>query len=214
MSNTLKLSVLMPFVAMSLVVASYPAAAAPAADNEAESSVRDLDAYYEKPGIDLSQYNAIMLDSLGIEDARVLPPPWVTSTADSPEKWQLTESDTQWLQKSYSETMKAEISDNGGYPIVDQPGKGVLILDVTIVYLMPYARKEEAVETRSFGTMLVQAQLRDGVSMELLAVYEGKQEVGSGYQQNTRLNNENRLRELFKVWGKRMRGIMDAKRLD
>jgi len=212
--NTLKFPVLMLAIVLSFFAGNYPIAAASAADSEAKSSVRDLDAYYEKSGVDLSQYNAILLDSLGLQDARVLPPPWIAGAGDSPEKWQLTESDIDWLQKSYRETMAAEISGNGGYPIVDQLGKGVLILDVTIVYLMPYARKGEAVETRGFGTMLVQAQLRDGVTAELLAVYEGKQEAGSGYQQNTRLNNENSLRELFKVWGARMRGIMDAKRLD
>jgi hypothetical protein len=45
---------------------------------------------------------------------------------------------------------------------------------------------------------------------ELLAIYEGKQEVGSEYQQNTRLNAENDLRALFAVWGGRMRTVMDA----
>jgi len=210
----MKFPALMLAIAVNFVAFGYPWATASAAEHESRSSVRDLDAYYEKPGVDLSQYNAILLDSLGLQDARVLPPPWIAGTEGSSEKWQLTTSDIEWLQKSYRETMQAEISGNGGYPIVDQLGEGVLILDVTIVYLMPYARKGEAVETRGFGTMLVQAQLRDGVTAELLAVYEGKQEVGSGYQQNTRLNNENSLRELFKVWGARMRGIMDARRLD
>jgi hypothetical protein len=118
------------------------------------------------------------------------------------------------LRKSYREAMQAEITGKGGYPIVAEPGKGALILDVAIIYLMPYARKGEEVETRGFGEMLVQAQLRDGMTQELLAVYEGKQEIGSGYQQNTRLNNENSLRELFQVWGTRMRGILDSQKLE
>jgi hypothetical protein len=201
-------------VALSLVTGSYAADEAIAADSPAQSAVRDLSAYYEKPGVDLSQYTAILLDNLSVDDARVLPPPWYQGADSGLKKWQLTDADLQWLRKSYREAMRAEITGKGGYPIVDEPGKGVLILDVAIISLMPYARKGEEVETRGFGEMLVQAQLRDGMTEELLAVYEGKQEVGSGYQQNTRLNNENSLRELFQVWGMRMRGILDTKKLD
>ena len=189
-------------------------ASAWAADEVAPPPVRDLTAYYEKPGVDLAQYKSILLDSLDLEDARVLPPPWYTDADSGPKKWQLTESDMQWLRKSYREAMQEKISANGGYPIVDQPEAGVLILDVSIIYLMPYARKGEAVTTRGFGEMLVQAQLRDGMTQELLAVYEGKQAVGSEYQQNTRLNNENSLRELFQIWGTRMRGILDSQKLE
>jgi len=207
--NSLKLPVLMLATALNMFTASYAVA-----DSKAKFSPRDLDAYYEKSGVDLTQYNSILLGELGLDNVRVLPPPWIADADKSPERWQLTEADMQWLRKSYREAMEAEISGNGGYPIVDQLGEGVLILDINMIYLMPYARKGEEVETRGFGTMLVQAQLRDGVTAELLGVYEVKQEVGSEYQQNTRLNNENSLRELFKAWGARMRGIMDSKRLD
>lgn len=214
MHNALKILVVTMAVALSFVTASYAADEASAAAAPAKSSVRDLTAYYEKPGVDLSQYNAILLDNLGVDDARVMPPPWYQGADAGPKKWQLTDADLQWLRKSYREAMQAAISGKGGYPIVDEPGKGVLILDVAIIYLMPYARKGEDVATRGFGEMLVQAQLRDGMTEELLAVYEGKQDVGSEYQQNTRLNNENSLRELFQVWGTRMRGILDSQKLD
>jgi hypothetical protein len=201
-------------VVLSLATSSYAADETTAADSPAKSSVRDLSAYYEKPGVDLSQYTAILLDNLSVDDARVLPPPWYQGADSGLKKWQLTDADLQWLRKSYREAMQAEITGKGGYPIVAEPGKGALILDVAIIYLMPYARKGEEVETRGFGEMLVQAQLRDGMTQELLAVYEGKQEIGSGYQQNTRLNNENSLRELFQVWGTRMRGILDSQKLE
>ena len=214
MRNILKIPVATLAVALSFVTGSYAADDATTADSPVQSSVRDLSAYYEKPGVDLSQYNAILLDNLNVDDARVLPPPWYADANRNPQKWQLTDSDLIWLRKSYREAMQAKISPNGGYPVVAQPGAGVLIVDVSIVYLMPYARKGEEVTTLGFGEMLVQAQLRDGMTQELLAVYEGKQEVGSGYQQNTRLNNQHSLRELFDVWGARLRGILDSKKLE
>jgi len=170
---------------------------------------RDLDVYYEKDGVDLADYNSIILDTLGLEDARIVAPPWYEGEDGKPQMWGLTNSDAKWLRKSYREIMTEQISGNDGFPVVEDHGEGVLILDIEIVYLMPYARKGENVQTRGFGEMLVQAQFRDGMTGELLAVYEGKQDVGSEYQQNTRLNNENRLRELFEYWGGRVRYIMD-----
>lgn len=187
--------------------------AARAADQPLEANVRDLTRYYEKEGVDLSQYTSILIDRLGLDDARVMQPPWYEGEDRGPKKWQLTDSDISWLRKSYRETLTAEI-EKGGYPVVDEPGDGVLILDIEIIYLMPYARRGEKVTTRGFGEMLVQAQLRDGMTEELLAIYEGKQNVGSEYQQNTRLNNESSLRELFQYWGSRVRGIMDAAKLE
>ncbi len=191
-----------------LIVTALPIEAN-AADEATGIQARDLTRYYQKEGVDLSQYTAIMLDRLGVDDARVMPPPWYEGEDNGPQKWQLTDADINWLRKSYRETLTEEIS-SGGYPVVDAPGKGVLIVDIEIIYLMPYARRGENVTTRGFGEMLVQAQLRDGMTQELLAVYEGTQNVGSEYQQNSRLNNESSLRELFRYWGSRVRDIMDA----
>lgn len=170
---------------------------------------RDLGVYYEKEGVDLADYNSIILDTLGLEDARIVAPPWYEGEDRQPKMWSLTASDAKWLRKSYRETMTDEIQSKGGYPIVEEHGEGVLIIDIEVVYLMPYARKGENVQTRGFGEMLVQAQFRDGMTGELLAIYEGKQDVGSEYQQNTRLNNENRLLDLFQYWGGRVRMLMD-----
>ena len=180
-----------------------------AADEVFASGVQQLTPYYRKDGADLSDYNAILLDSLGIDDARVIAPPWYEGEDRGPKKWKLTSRDVKFLRDSYAAAMKEKIESDGGYPLVTEPGAGVLILDMELVYLMPYARKGEDVTVRGFGEILVQAQLRDGMTGELLAIYEGKQDVGSEYQQNTRLNAENDLRALFAVWGSRMRSVMD-----
>ena len=185
----------------------FPMLAAAGA-HSSETVVRDLDVYYEKEGVSLADYDAILIDTLGLDDARIVAPPWIEDDG-GPKKWALTNSDAKWLRKSYREAMQEEITANGGFAIVDEPAEGVLMLDIEIIYLMPYARKGDKVTTRGFGEMLVQAQFRDAMTGELLGVYEGKQDVGSEYQQNTRLNNENSLRDLFEYWGARVRQIMD-----
>ena len=169
--------------------------------------VRDLDVYFIQEGLDLSVYDSVLLDSLGIMDARVIPPPWADEA--NPKPWKLTDSDANWLRKSYRNSMTEAISGDDGFPVVDEPGEGVLIVDIEIVTLMPYARRDESVTTRGFGEIRVQAALRDGQTSQLLAIFEGPQDVGSEYQQNTRMNNEQSLQELFAYWGGRVRGVLD-----
>jgi len=194
------------FLAGLVAIVAGGSVTAYAADDEVAQVLKP---YYLKDGVDMANYNSILLDSLGLEDSRVVAPPWIEGEDAAPKKWKLTKGDIRFLRDSYRTAMKEEIETKGGYPVVDQPGAGVLALDIEIVYLMPYARKGEKVTVRGFGEMLVHVQLRDGMTGELLAIFEGKQDVGSEYQQNTRLNAENDLRALFTVWGARVRTVMD-----
>jgi len=164
----------------------------------------NLDPYYEKPGLDIGQYTSVFIAPLSANDARVIPPPWVTGDEASPKQWKLTKKDVEWLRKSYQEAMRKEIGEVGGRKIVDQPVEGALIVRIELVSLMPFARKGEKAETLGFGVIVAQAQLRDGMTGELLAVYEGPQRVGTEYQQNTRLNAERKLENLFSIWGARV----------
>jgi len=166
--------------------------------------MNNLDPYYEKPGLDIGEYTSVFIAPLSANDARVVPPPWVTGDEASPKQWKLTKKDIEWLRKSYQEAMRKEIGELGGKRIVDQPGEGTLIVRMELVSLMPFARKGEKAETQGFGVLLAQAQLRDGMTSELLAVYEGTQRIGTEYQQNTRLNAELNLTDLFSVWGARV----------
>jgi hypothetical protein len=187
------------------------------ADEEFAANVENLQPYdklqpyYIKEGVDLSIYTKVLVDNLGVADARVIPPPWYAGE-DKPAKWALTRKDVEWLHKSYRAAMKQELETEGGYPVVTEMAPDVLILDVEIITLMPYARKGEKVQVRGFGELKVQASLRDGMTSELLAIFEGSQDVGTEYQQNTRLNAENNLKALFQVWGARMRKLMDDSR--
>jgi hypothetical protein len=183
-----------------------------AADEEFAANVDNLKPYYVQEGADLSRYNKVLIDNLGVADARVIAPPWYQDEDEGPTRWQLTKKDIEWLRKSYRAAITDEIETKGGYPVVTEIAEDVLILDVEIITLMPYARKGENVQVRGFGELKVQATLRDGMTSELLAIFEGSQEVGSEYQQNTRLNAENNLTALFEVWGARLTAAMDESR--
>ena len=167
---------------------------------------------YEKPGLDIGRYNAVMIDSLGVADARVIPPPWVEAKDRNPKKWQLNSKDIQWLKDNYRAAMKEQIEAVGGYAVVSEPRPEALIVDVKIVSLTPYAQRDEDVITKGTGELTIQAELRDSMTRELLAIYEGDQDVGSEYQQNVRMNKEHDANRLFAAWGEKVRLMMDESR--
>ena len=167
---------------------------------------------YEKDGFDIGRYDQVMIDTLGVADARMIPPPWVEGNDRNPKKWQLNSKDIQWLKDNYRAAMKEQIETIGGYAVVSEPSPEALILDVKIVSLTPYAQRSEDVITRGTGEMTVQAELRDSMTGELLAIYEGDQDVGSEYQQNARINKEHDANRLFAAWGEKVRLMMDESR--
>ena len=176
------------------------------------SNVENLKVYYLKEGADFGQYSKVQIADLKLGYARVIAPPWYDGEDKGARKWELTDKDITFLRQSYREAMTAALEADDGYPVVTESGTDVIILDIEIVTLMPYARKGEKVQTRGFGELVAQATLRDGATGELLGIFEGSQDVGSEYQQNTRLNGEKSLRALFEVWGSRMRQVMDQSR--
>ena len=179
---------------------------------ELEAYIENLKPYFVNEKADLGQYDKVLVDNLKVGYAKVIAPPWYKDEDKGVRKWQLTERDITFLRSAYIDAMTSALQADDGYEVVTEGGPGVIVLDMEIVSLMPYARKNENVQTRGFGKLRAQATLRDGVSGELLAIFEGTQEVGSEYQQNTRLNAENDMRALFEVWGVRMRRVMDDSR--
>jgi hypothetical protein len=201
-----------PRLMLVCLVALFSVNQASADSHEAIASVKNLNPYFIKEDVNLGVYSKVFLEALQVNYARVIAPPWYEGEDKNPKKWSLTDKDEEFLRKSYRTAM-IEALQAGGYPVVEEiADKDVLSLTMKIVALMPYARKGENVQVRGFGEMTVQATLRDGQTGELLAIFEGPQDVGSDYQQNSRLNAENSLKELFDIWGQRMRKVMDDSR--
>jgi hypothetical protein len=172
------------------------------------SDVEQMEPYYQKPGLDLSGYDKVLVAPLGVTATFVVPPPWVTPEERATLRWELTPEDDRWLRKSYQTAVRSEIGQS--FTIVEEPGEGVLIVRIELVSIMPFARKGEDVQTQGFGIIVAQTQLRDGSNGELLAIYEGPQRIGDQYQQNTRLNSENSLKQVFEIWGARVRMYMES----
>ena len=200
------------FIVSSLIVLALVSGASLAQTDNLYKISKALTQVYEKDGLDMGRYDQVMIDTLGVADARVIPPPWVEGKDRNPKRWQLNSKDIQWLKDNYRAAMKEQIETIGGYAVVSEASPEALILDVKIVSLTPYAQRSEDVITRGTGEMTVQAELRDSMTGELLAIYEGDQDVGSEYQQNARMNKEHDANKLFAAWGEKVRLMMDESR--
>jgi len=172
----------------------------------ADEANKPLKVEYERPGTDFAQYRSLLINDLDVSNTKIVPPPW---KADQPFKWEVSEKNIKALQAAFHESMRDQISTNNGYPIVAEPGPGVMEISVRIVSFMPYADRKENVTTRGSGEMRIHAELRDAQSEELLAIYEGSQEVGQDYRPNSDFTRQENLKGLFDYWGRRIRKSMD-----
>ncbi len=199
-------------IAIWLFMLALVPGASPAQTDDLYKISKVLTQVYEKDGFNIGRYNQVMIDTLGVADARVIPPPWVEGKDRNPKRWQLNSKDIQWLKDNYRAAMKEQIETIGGYPVVSEPSPAAFILDVKIVSLTPHAQRSEDVITRGTGEMTIQAELRDSMTGDLLAIYECDQDVGSEYQQNARINKEHDANRLFAAWGEKVRLMMDESR--
>ena len=164
------------------------------ADDVAEFAAPLRVEYERPPGVDFSAYDKLIINDLDVTETKIVPPPW---TEGQTFKWNISERNVGALLSEFQESMEEQISGNDGYPIVTEHVEGSLELTVRIVSFMPYAERKEDVITKGSGEMQISAVLRDGQTGQLLAIYEGPQEVGSEYNENTDFT---RAKNLKKLW--------------
>jgi hypothetical protein len=183
--------------------------AAISAQDDISEFAAPLNVQYERPGVDYSQYDKLIINDIDVDNTKIIPPPW---TEGQTFRWEISERNVGALQKEFHESMRDQISGNGGYDIVTQPGEGVMELTLTIVSFMPYAERKEKVITKGSGEMQINVEVRDAKTGVLLAIYEGPQEVGKEYNENTDFSRQQNLKMLFDSWGRRVRLAMDEDR--
>ncbi|WP_439136487.1 DUF3313 family protein, partial [Pseudomaricurvus sp.] len=141
--------------------------------------------------------------------AKVIPPVWVEGEDRSPKKWMLQEDSVKAMQEAFRQVITAQVSENGGYTIVDEVEPGTLEITVIVISLTPYAQRNEKVITKGSGELTMQFSLRDARSGKLIAIFEGQEQVGQEYQERSDFSAMKDLNKLFDSWGKRIRRAMD-----
>jgi hypothetical protein len=179
---------------------------AASAEEDAAKFAAPLHAEYERPGVDWSKYDKLIINDLDVSRTKIVPPPWKDQKAF---RWEVSEKNVAALQKEYRKSMEEQVSGDDGYQIVTEPGDGVLDLTFEILSFMPYADRDEKVLTKGSGEMHINVMVRDARTGQLLAIMEGPQEVGNNYDENTDFSRRTNVKMLFDSWGARVRIAME-----
>ena len=170
-------------------------------------AAQELQRIYTNPDLSLDQFDKVMLDPINFASAKIIPPVWAEDK--NPRKWSLNQKNFKPVQKAFQEVVSEQVQSNGGYPVVMEADDKTLGVHIEIVSLTPYAQRDEKVQTKGSGEMVMQATLRNARTGELLLIIEGPQQVGDHYQENTDLGKFNDLKSLFTEWGKSIRRVLD-----
>jgi len=156
---------------------------------------------YSKPGVNVGSYQQFLLLPLDVSETRIVPPPWVENA--DPHEWELTRKNRETLASSYASAVRTGIESEGRFKVVTEPTPGTLGVEVRLVSLTPWASRAEAdAQTLGSGTMTFEAHVRDAPTGELLFIFQGTQQVGQDYQENTAFNKAAGLTDHFTNWGR------------
>jgi len=168
----------------------------------------ELNTTYLRPNIDLQKYDQFLIKPLSLSDTRIIPPAWVESP--DPRQWVMSERNREFLKVSFRAAMKSGLEKSGKFNVVRNVTARTLQLELTIISLSPYAPRDKDVKTRGFGELSFEAQMRDAQTGDLLALYEGTQQVGDHFQENTEFNQANSFTEQFYQWGLNVAARLEA----
>ena len=155
---------------------------------------------YIKPGVNFKQYKQVSIKPLNLDDTRVIPPPWVEKP--NPKDWIMSKDNQDFLRDTFSSAVREGVESEGKFKVVKEHTPGTLAIDVRLISLTPWASRDEKVETLGSGTLTFEAHVRDAATSELLAVFQGTQQVGQNYQANTPANKMTDIKEHFTDWGR------------
>jgi hypothetical protein len=164
---------------------------------------------YVNSDTSLADFSNVILRDLDVRGAQIIPPVWVQGEERNPRRWKLNNKNVRLMQEGFQAAIKEAVEKDNGYPIVTDEADGVLEIKISIISLTPYAQRGEKVITRGSGEIKIQLTLRDAMSGELLAIYEGDQQVGDEYQENTSRASRENAQALFVIWGQKIRRALD-----
>ena len=172
-----------------------------------------------KPEADFSQYTKFRVMPLDISDVKVLKPVWAQ---DNPDKWEFSPGAGKAVQTLYMDINSAELSKDGGYPVVAEEGEDILQLELKFLSITPYVKPGTAadadtgfvISTLGSGDVVVSAELRDSVTGSLLVLVEGERKIGTEYKELSRKNHIENLEATFRTWGQRLRGWLETAQRD
>jgi hypothetical protein len=172
---------------------------------------------WAKPDADFDSYRALMIDPVQISYKRK---PKSNRYSTTSSNFALTAGQTAEVKRMLRDAFLAAMLEDPPYPIVEQPGPGVLRLEAAIVDLIvkvPTSQRggSDLVFTSSTADMTLLLELRDSLSGEILARLADRKEAraaGHGvddlYYSNS-ATNAAAVRRVFQRWARILRARFD-----
>jgi len=214
-------------IAMAALLLTPPAMAVSGASEGPPAGLEQVaksrfDTLYWRPGASLQQYSSVVIaDDIPVEfrddwqrdQNRFRGLPNAVEDADA-------ERIRGMMADSLRHVLESQLSESGGYPVVDAPGEGVLLLKPAIVELDVFAPdiltpNITRVFTQSTGRMTLQMDLYDAATNELVGRIVDRQ-LARDQRFRVRLTNRvtNRFESeiVMRRWGARLRAMLDESR--
>lgn len=175
------------------------------------------DMAWAKPGIDLSQYSKIRLQSAGIE-YRPGGESGRTFTARSRGgPYEVTEKQKERLRAVMSEAFLDELGKSKRYTLVNESGPDVLLVRGALLDVVSYVPPEPVggrsdVYLSSVGEATLVLELRDSITETALARAVDRraaEDMGGMMQESNRVTNTSEVRRLAKRWASLLRERLD-----
>jgi len=174
------------------------------------------DEAWARPGLDLSGYSKIKLQSAGIEyrPGGEKRRSWRARTGG--ETYEVTESQKERLRTILAEAFRDELSKSDRFTLVNESGPDVLLIRGALLDVVSYVPPEPIgrvdIYLRSVGEATLVLEIRDSITDAILVrVVDRKaaEDIGGRLQESNRVTNTAEVRRLAKRWASALRKRLD-----
>ncbi len=213
--------------AVSAVIVAACTSAPPTIDQSGEVTFDGLypvansksDEAWARPGIDISQYNKILLQGAGIEfrPGGESGKTWSARSRGGP--YEVTERQKEALSSIIAEAFVKALAESEHFELTNTPGPDVLLVRGKLLDVVSYVPPEttgvrDAVFISKVGEATLVLELRDSITETILARAVDRRaaeaSTGIGLQESNRVRNASEVRRLAQVWARRLREQLDT----
>lgn len=170
-----------------------------------------LGAVWIKPSIDLSKYDKLLLEGVGIQYRVVDPQNRYKRNAD---EFTLDENQKANIKTAVAESLLDEIKKSEHFTIVDAPGKGVLRIKLGLADVVSRIPPQRGARSdfyiRNLGEAMLVIEYSDSRTNEVLARATDRRAVEpTMVRESNPATNLAEVRRAVRVWGTQIRNSLD-----
>ena len=174
------------------------------------------DEAWARPGLDLSGYSKIKLQSVGIEYRPVDEKRHTWRARTGGGTYEVTESQKERLRTILAEAFRDELSRSNRFTLVNESGPDVLLIRGALLDVVSYVPSEPVgrvdIFLRAVGEATLVLEIRDSITDAILVRAvdrKAAENIGGTLQKSNRVTNAADVRRLAKRWASALRKGLD-----